>query len=206
MTTAILALQGAFIEHAAMLNALDEPTFEIRQRRDLLRSFDRLVLPGGESSVQKKLLYELDLFDDLAEAIRSGMPTLGTCAGLILLSEKQTQAKEPLNKAATPHLHYPGFGTLPVEVERNAYGRQLGSFVAQAAFTPPHQEDANSSRMIPLTFIRAPRITQLLGDGIHVLARLTDTPVAVQYHNQIGVAFHPELDSDTTLHRYFLSL
>lgn len=206
MTTAILALQGAFIEHAAMLNALDEPTFEIRQKRDLLQSFDRLVLPGGESSVQKKLLHELDLFDELSEAIRSGVPTLGTCAGLILLAEKQAPSKEPLNKTAAPSPRYSGFGTLPVEVERNAYGRQLGSFTAQTPFIPAHQKDANASHVIPMTFIRAPRITELLDDGVHVLAHHNDTPVAVQYQKQIGVAFHPELDSDTTLHEYFLSL
>lgn len=206
MTTAILALQGAFVEHAALLNALDEPTFEIRQQRDLMRSFDRLVLPGGESSVQKKLLHELNLFDDLVDAIRSGMPTLGTCAGLILLSEKQTAVQKSHEDITYPHPQYSGFGTLPVEVERNAYGRQLGSFVARTPFTPPRQKSASSPHEIPLTFIRAPRITHLLDDGVHVLARLADTPVAVQYHNQIGVAFHPELNSDTTLHRYFLSL
>lgn len=214
MTTAILALQGAFIEHATMLATLDEPTFEIRQRRDLLRSFDRLVLPGGESSVQKKLLHELDLFNELSTAIRSGMPTLGTCAGLILLAEKLTSAEASQEQENAAHPRYSGFGTLPVEVERNAYGRQLGSFVAQAPFTPSNpssqsiapQKESTNSALIPMTFIRAPRITHLLDDGVHVLACHHDTPTAVQYHKQIGIAFHPELDSDTTIHEYFLSL
>lgn len=201
MTTAILALQGAFIEHATMLNNLDEQTFEIRQKKDLLRSFDRLILPGGESSVQRKLLHDLGLYNEIRAAIQAGLPTMGTCAGLILLAEF-----EP-----TTDPTYPGFATLPVAVERNAYGRQLGSFVAQAAFTPPVDSHNQTNSMdhtqkIPMRFIRAPRITHITNDEVVVLARYHDTSTAVLYHKQIGIAFHPELDSDTTIHKYFLSL
>lgn len=209
MTTAILALQGAFIEHANMFALLDEPTFEIRQKKDMLRSFDRLVLPGGESSVQRKLLHDLDLFNTLQEAIQDDMPVMGTCAGLILLAQVQTEPKNVCDKKAHAYKTtlsfsdiYPGFATLPIAVERNAYGRQLGSFRATAQFSAKDKQ----AETIPMTFIRAPRITHILDDEVAVLAYHQTTPVAVQYHNQIGIAFHPELDANTCLHRHFLSL
>ena len=116
MRIGVLAVQGAFIEHEKMIEALGHEAFEIRQKRDLEQEFDGLILPGGESTVIGKLLRELDLFDILHKKIREGMPVLGTCAGLILLAEK-------LSGDDTVH-----FGTLPVTVKRNAYGRQLGSF------------------------------------------------------------------------------
>ncbi len=213
MTTAILALQGAFIEHANVLHNLDEPTFEIRQKKDVLRSFDRLILPGGESSVQRKLLHDLDLFDDLQRAIKDGMPVMGTCAGLILLAKTQTAAQANQNKNDSSQISsektapvssdiYPSFATLPIAVERNAYGRQLGSFKATTQLTTPD----NQAISLPMTFIRAPRIAEIFDDEVNILARHQDTPVAVQYHNQIGIAFHPELDENPLLHQYFLSL
>ena len=87
MTVAVLALQGAFIEHEKILSKLGADSFEIRQKKDLERSFDRLIIPGGESTVQGKLLRELDLFDGIKSRIESGMPVYGTCAGLILLAK-----------------------------------------------------------------------------------------------------------------------
>ena len=122
MRIAVSAVQGAFIEHEQMLSSLGVECFELRQRADLLRSFDGLVLPGGESTVQGKLLRELDMFDELHQQIRSGLPVLGTCAGLILLAEQLSN---------DPNVY---FGTLPVTVRRNAYGRQLGSFYAEESF------------------------------------------------------------------------
>lgn len=116
MKIGVLAVQGAFIEHEKMIEALGHEAFEIRQKRDLEQEFDGLILPGGESTVMGKLLRNLGLFEPLQQKITQGMPVLGTCAGLILLASK-------LAEDDTVH-----FGTLPVTVKRNAYGRQLGSF------------------------------------------------------------------------------
>lgn len=185
MRIGVLAVQGAFIEHERMIEALGHEAFEIRQKRDLEQEFDGLILPGGESTVIGKLLRELDLFDILHKKIRERMPVLGTCAGLILLAEK-------LSGDDTVH-----FGTLPVTVKRNAYGRQLGSFQTVA-------EIAHIGE-IPLTFIRAPYI-ECADDGVEILAKVDGNIVAVQYGNQIGISFHPEVTDCTAVHEYFLSL
>ena len=119
MRIAVLAVQGAFAEHENMLSLLGADFFEIRQKKDLEREFDGLILPGGESTVMGKLLQELDLFDTLQAKIKEGLPVLGTCAGLILLAEKLSNDENVY------------FGTLPVTVRRNAYGRQLSSFYVE---------------------------------------------------------------------------
>ena len=137
-TVAVLAVQGAFLEHRLMLEELGARVIELRQARDLEQSFDRLVLPGGESTVQAKLLREQNMLEPLRERIAGGMPVLGTCAGLILLA-KNVEGNE-VN----------GFGTLDVTVKRNAYGRQLGSFHCEADF--------GDLGKVPMTFIRAPYI------------------------------------------------
>lgn len=116
MRIAVLALQGAFLEHEAMLSRLGISWMEIRKREDLHRTFDGLILPGGESTVQGRLLKELRLFQPLQSAIQAGLPVFGTCAGLLLL------AKHLQNDART-HL-----ATMDLTAVRNAYGRQLGSF------------------------------------------------------------------------------
>ena len=116
MTVGVLALQGAFIEHEKMLARLGADSFEIRQKSDLDRSFDRLIIPGGESTVMGKLLRELDMMNDIKNLITGGMPVFGTCAGLILLAERIEN---------DPVVH---IGTMSIEACRNAYGRQLGSF------------------------------------------------------------------------------
>ena len=122
MRIGVLAVQGAFAEHEKMLEQLGAEYTEIRQRKDF-KDVDGLILPGGESTVQGKLIKKLNLFDDLQSAISNGMPVLATCAGLILLAEK-------LENDDTVHL-----GTLPVTVRRNAYGRQLGSFETSSGDT-----------------------------------------------------------------------
>ena len=179
----VLAVQGAFAEHRTMLEKLGVETFEIRQLRDLNQHFDGLVLPGGESTVQGKLLHDLGLFEPLRERIESGLPTFGTCAGLILLAEKLSN---------DGHTY---FATTPVTVERNAYGRQLGSFYTE--------ENFEGIGKIPMTFIRAPLIQRVSKD-VQVLATVQNQIVAVRYGNQLGISFHPELNNDLRIHRYFL--
>ena len=206
-TAAVLAVQGAFIEHERRLEELGCRCVELRQAHDLAQPFDRLVLPGGESTVQAKLLHELGMFEPLRERIVGGMPVLATCAGLILLA----QAIE--NDPATH------FATLPVTVRRNAYGRQLGSFTAQAPWQGSAacgdaergealHSDAGASPL-PMTFIRAPKIVEV-GPDVEVLANVDDgagrSPAAVRHGNQVACAFHPELDTDPRIHRLFLKL
>lgn len=173
-TIAVLALQGAFIEHEQRLQTLGCSTVELRQATDLTRPFDGVVLPGGESTVQAKLLHDLRMFEPLCRRIAAGLPTLGTCAGLILLADH--------------------FRTLPVTVRRNAYGRQLGSFRAEGRW---------EGNAIPLTFIRAPRI-EAADPAVEPLVTLDGIPVAVRFRNQIAAAFHPELDDDNRLYEAFL--
>lgn len=179
----VLAVQGAFAEHRQILEKLGVETFEIRQLRDLKQDFDGLILPGGESTVQGKLLHDLGLFEPLRERIESGLPTLGTCAGLILLAEKLSN---------DGHTY---FATTPVTVERNAYGRQLGSFYTE--------ENFEGIGKIPMTFIRAPLI-QRASQDVQILATVQNQIVAVRYKNQLAISFHPELNSDLRVHQYFV--
>lgn len=185
MRVAILAVQGAFIEHRKKLESLGAECIELRKKEDLEQSFDGLVLPGGESTVQGKLLRELEMYDFLKEKIESGMPVLATCAGLILLAEHLSNDE---------HVY---FGTLPVTVRRNAYGRQLGSFHTDA--------EVKGIGEVPMTFIRAPYI-ETADEQVQVLAHVDDRIVAVQYGAQIGLSFHPELDADNRIHEKFLKL
>lgn len=184
MRIGVLALQGAFIEHERRLAELGVDTFEIREKKDVEQPFDGLVLPGGESTVQGKLLRELGLFEPLRAKIAAGLPTFGTCAGLILLANR-------IENDPTVH-----FGLLDVTVARNAYGRQLGSFHAEAPLA--------GGAPIPLTFIRAPAIRSV-GPSVETLVSLDGTPVAVRQKNIVAMAFHPELDADPSIHRFFLN-
>ena len=180
MKVAVLALQGAFIEHEQMLQRLGVETFEVRQLSDWQQPRDGLVLPGGESTVQMRLLKELGLYEPIREAILGGMPVLGTCAGMILLSEGR-------------------LGTMDIEVRRNAYGRQLGSF---------HTVDTvkGIGTDVPMTFIRAPYIERVLSDKVEVLSTVNGHIVAARQGNQLATAFHPELDDDIRLHELFLGM
>ncbi|MCI8468993.1 MAG: pyridoxal 5'-phosphate synthase glutaminase subunit PdxT [Eggerthellaceae bacterium] len=207
---AVLAVQGAFIEHERRLRQLGCTTVELRQASDLRRGFDGLVLPGGESTAQSKLLRDLGMLDPLRELITAGLPVLGTCAGLILLAARVegTGDLRGLDEArAAGRARVDGLRTLDVTVERNAYGRQLGSFHAQGALVAgggAGTPDAGTAPL-PLTFIRAPRITAM-GPAVHPLVTLDGQPVAVQQGAQVAAAFHPELDDDDRLYRRFLDL
>lgn len=183
MTVAVLAVQGAFEEHEKMLSRLGAKVIELRNEEELKKGFDRLVLPGGESTVQAKLLRELGMFEPLQKRIEEGMPVLATCAGLILL------AKEISNDTGRC------FQTLPVTVKRNAYGRQLGSFFCEG--------EIKGIGQYPMEFIRAPYIEKA-DAGVSVLAEVDGNIVAVQYKNQLAMSFHPELTEDTRIHEIFL--
>ena len=183
----VLAVQGAFIEHIQVLRALGAECVELRQAADLAQPLAGLVLPGGESTVQGKLLRDLGMYDTLRSKIAAGLPVLATCAGMILLAEKLSNDDK---------VH---FATMPITVRRNAYGRQLGSFRTHAAF--------GSLDAIPMTFIRAPYIEQV-GEGVQVLSKVGGKIVVAQYGKQLALAFHPELDvaESTAVHEYFLGM
>lgn len=180
----VLALQGAFIEQEHMLTEAGAVCTEVRQPADL-SGLDGIVLPGGESTVQGQLLQKSGLLAPLQKLIAEGLPTLATCAGLILLAQK-------IKDSSVIHL-----GTLPVTVKRNAYGRQLSSFVTE--------EPVTGIGSYPMIFIRAPYIEHT-DENVEVLAKVDGHIVAVRYGNQIGLSFHPELSENPAIHEWFLSL
>jgi 5'-phosphate synthase pdxT subunit len=173
-TIAVLALQGAFAEHEKMIEQLGWQWHEIRERRDWDLPHDGLIIPGGESTTQSKLLNDLGLMQPIREAILGGLPVLGTCAGLILLAKHLEGC--PADRLAT----------MDLSVRRNAYGRQLGSFHAHEAF--------EGLGVVPMTFIRAPYI-ESVGPGVEVLSRVEGRIVAARQGRQVVTAFHPELDN-----------
>lgn len=211
----VLAVQGAFIEHEHKLEALGAECVELRQASDLGCEFDGIVLPGGESTVQGKLLRELGMFDDLQARIANGVPALATCAGVILLANEVSQGKgtgakslstfaesvagstlqvtdNTLDPAAPPY-----FATMNIKVRRNAYGRQLGSFRVV--------EEFKGLGAVPMTFIRGPLVEEVK-DDVEVLARVNGDIIAVRQGNQLALSFHPELDDDNSIHQLFLDM
>ena len=185
MTVAVLALQGAFAEHENVLKRLGVDCIELRQAKDLETPYDGIILPGGESTVQGKLLKELGMFDTIKEQIENGMPVLATCAGLILLAS-EVEGQEGCH-----------FGTIPMCVRRNAYGRQLGSFYTEECF--------DGIGTVPMTFIRAPFAEEVY-DNARVLATVDGRIVAARQDRQLVTAFHPELTDDTSVHEYFMAM
>ena len=189
MTIAVLALQGAFAEHEKMIRSLGADCIELRQAEDLKKHYDGLILPGGESTVQGKLLRELGMFDTIKKQIEDGLPVLATCAGMILLAsaiDGQIYGQ--------PDSY---FGTLPVRVRRNAYGRQLGSFYYEGGI--------KGIGTYPMEFIRAPYI-ESVGDDVEILAEVEEKIVGVAYKNQLAFSFHPELTGNDKIHEKFLEL
>lgn len=179
MRIAVLALQGAFVEHEAMLRHLGHTAFEIRQLSDWNHPMDGLILPGGESTTMMRLLKDEGLFSPIREAILGGLPVMGTCAGMILLAKERLECMD-------------------IEVVRNAYGRQLGSFTAVAKV-----EEVGDD--VPMTFIRAPYIKEC-GEGVLPLAVVDGRTVAARQGNRLVCAFHPELTADFRWHQYFLTI
>lgn len=188
MKIGILALQGAFVEHEKVLTELGIESVELRNLEDFQQyrsSLSGLILPGGESTTMSKLLRDQDMLLPIREAIQSGLPVFGTCAGLILLAKQITSQEES-------HL-----ATMDIVVERNAYGRQLGSFYTEA--------DCKGVGKIPMTFIRGPIISSV-GEDVEVLAIVNNQIVAAQEKNMLVTSFHPELTDDIRLHQYFINM
>ena len=182
----VLALQGAFAAHAAVLRALDAEPREVRTIEDL-DAVDALVLPGGESTTMSMLLETSGLFDPIAARLAGGMPALGTCAGMILLGAEILDGRDDQRC----------FGAVDIAVRRNAFGRQVDSFEADL---PLADLDGGPFRAV---FIRAPFVERT-GPGVEVLATVDGHPVLCRQGRVTVAAFHPELSDDLRLHDRFL--
>lgn len=184
MKIGVLALQGAFIEHQKSLEKLNIDSFQVRNKKDLENNFDGIIIPGGESTVIYKLLKDLDMYDILVNKIKNGLVAFGTCAGLILLS-KEISGKDTHN-----------MGLIDIVVKRNAYGRQLGSFIT---------EDNFDNKKIEMVFIRAPYIEKV-GKNTKILSIVDNKIVAAREKNILVTAFHPELTNNLEVHKYFINM
>ena len=181
----ILAIQGDFAAHAAMLHSLGAETTEVRKIADL-QQCDALILPGGESTTQLQFLQEEGLGEEIKKFAAKKRPVFGTCAGAILLAAR-------VNNPAQDSL-----GLLDMTILRNGYGRQLASNVSFC-------NSKLKSEPMEMVFIRAP-IIERVGPGVEILAEYGGKPVLVQKGNLLAATFHPELSADTTVHRHFLEL
>lgn len=184
-TVGVLALQGDFREHRRVLDGLGVATREVRLPEDLA-GLDAIVIPGGESTTIGKLATRFGVVDPLREMIAGGLPTYGTCAGLIFCAMAVTEGEQPL------------LAVLDVIVRRNAFGRQNESFEEAI-------DVAGLDGPFHAVFIRAPWVAKV-GDGVEVLATVDGHPVMVRQANIIGTSFHPELTDDTRIHRMLLEM
>jgi 5'-phosphate synthase pdxT subunit len=191
-TVGVLALQGDFIEHEAMLRRLGVSTRQVRSAEDL-RGLDGLIIPGGESTTFCRLMTDFALFEPLRAFVRSGVPVWGTCAGMIVLAREASD------------LGFPTLEAMDVEVLRNAYGRQVDSFEADL------DVPALGGRPFHAVFIRAPVVAGT-GPAVEVLASVRhesdqrEAPVALRQGKMMATSFHPELTADTRFHEYFLDI
>ena len=184
----VLALQGDFREHRQTLAAIGVDSIEVRTLADLAKA-SGLIIPGGESTVMQKLAVAYDLFDPLHDALKAGLPTFGTCAGLIMLSDE-------IIDGIPGQL---GFGGLDVSVRRNAFGNQLDSFEVELTFT-------GVGGLVHAAFIRAP-IVERVGQDVEVLSKLADgRVVGVRNKSMLGISFHPEVTGETRIHELFVSM
>ncbi|MFC1950478.1 pyridoxal 5'-phosphate synthase glutaminase subunit PdxT [Chloroflexota bacterium] len=187
MRIGVLALQGAFAEHVAILCQLKVEALPVRLPEEL-KGLDGLIIPGGESTSISKLMLDYNLMDKIRNLAKNGLSILGTCAGMILLaSEISDPGVEPLR-------------VMDITVKRNAFGRQRDSFETELSMP------ALGEKPFPGVFIRAPLIEQT-SNGVEILARLTDgTSVAARQGKLLTSAFHPELTDDPRFHQYFLDI
>ncbi len=183
----VLALQGAFQAHQAVLDRLGARTRQVRTPADLA-GVDALVMPGGESTTMSRLLHTAELFDPLAERLAAGMPVFGTCAGMILLAAEVLDGRPDQRS----------FAAIDIAVRRNGYGRQIDSF--------EHEVDVDGlDAPFHVVFIRAPKVERT-GPGVEVLARHDGVPVLARQGRVLVASFHPELTDDDRLHAMFLAM
>ncbi|WP_053955159.1 pyridoxal 5'-phosphate synthase glutaminase subunit PdxT [Inediibacterium massiliense] len=185
MIVGILALQGAFIEHANIFKKLNVNSILVKNKEDL-EKINALIIPGGESTSIGKLLDAFHIKSSLEEKIKEGLPVWGTCAGMILL------AKKILND---DRIHMP---LIDITVIRNGYGRQLGSFCI-------HEKIKGIEKPFPMVFIRAPYIDEV-GRDVEILGKVDEKIVAAKQNNILVTSFHPELTDDFRMHQYFLNM
>ncbi len=186
----VLALQGDVREHLAAVEELGSEAVPVRRSGELA-SVDALILPGGESTAMWRLMTAFELLDPLRERVADGMPTYGSCAGMILLADRVVDAA-------------PGqetIGGLDVTVRRNAFGRQVDSFESEITF------DQIGGAPVHAVFIRAPWVEEF-GEGVEVLGSVrfggADHPVAIRQGHLLATSFHPELTGDLRIHKYFI--
>lgn len=187
MNIGLLALQGAFIEHASILKQLGVETKQVRKPEEL-KGLNGLIIPGGESTTMLNLANNYDIIEPLRKMGLNGFPMMGTCAGMILLAKTVTNSDMQT------------LGLMDIKVMRNAFGRQPDSFETDL--------DIKSLGDIPFhsVFIRAPLIEEA-ADNVEILAKLDNgTIVAVRQNNLLGMSFHPELRDDSRVHEYFLKM
>ena len=191
MKIGVLALQGDFREHIAMLRSLGVEAVEVRQRQDL-EGLDGLIIPGGESTTIGKIATAYGLIEPIRDIVNAGKPVWGTCAGMIVLA-KDVGVRQPL------------VGVMDVQVKRNAFGRQVDSFETDLNVPAlDNVQNGNQPKPFHAIFIRAP-LMEAVGPGVEVLAKLEDgTIVAARQGNLLATSFHPELTGDTRFHKYFL--
>jgi len=187
MKIGVLASQGAFAEHIAILHQMEVEALPVRLPQELV-GLDGLIIPGGESTSISKLMIDYNLMDEIRNLARNGLPILGTCAGMILLANEISDLDvEPL-------------GVMDITVKRNAFGRQKDSFETELSIP------VLGEKPFPGVFIRAPVIEQA-NSGVEILARLADgTSIAARQGKLLASAFHPELPDDLRFHKYFLDI
>jgi pyridoxal 5'-phosphate synthase pdxT subunit len=185
MKIGVLALQGAFAEHAEVLNSLKIEAVPVRLPVDL-KSIDALIIPGGESTTITKLMWDYQLLEPLKYLIEKGLPVFGTCAGMVLLAKKVVgPCQESL-------------GAMDIEVKRNAFGRQVESFEVDL------DVPALGKKSFRGIFIRAP-LVQKVDPNVEILSKIGNSVVAVKQGKLLACSFHPELTNDLRFHKYFLT-
>ena len=186
-TVGVLALQGAFSAHQIAFESLGQKTIQVRNEEDL-GLVDALVFPGGESTAMSHLLRTSEMFEPIQARLSEGMPAFGTCAGMIMLSTAVIDGRHDQRS----------FGVIDIDVQRNAYGRQIDSFETDINVEGLHEP-------FHASFIRAPQVVRC-GSGVSVLASLADSPILVKQNSVMVAAFHPELGVDSRVHAMFLEM
>lgn len=185
-TVGVLALQGAFAAHAAILESLGTDTVEVRTVEQL-ESVDALVIPGGESTTMSMLLDRSGMLEPLRRRLADGLPAFGTCAGLILLAAEIRDGRDDQH----------ALGMIDLTVARNGYGRQIDSFESDL-------DVVGLDGPFHAVFIRAPRVERA-GDGVEVLASVDGDPVLCRQGSVLVAGFHPELSGDDRIHRQWIA-